>query len=140
MLGERAHTAAIIEKGSSSDTWNLYQAKKNRAYNTELAKFQLSVTKPADEAAAKKAEEKIKEYSDHLAKWDKDTEQESDQAKEFDEKFEHAEILGNRFNLAQVLLEIALVVTSITLLTHRKAYWYLGFLFAIGGILQLSRF
>jgi hypothetical protein len=41
---------------------------------------------------------------------------------------------ANRFDLGEVFLEIALVVTSITLLTEKRAYWYLGFVLAAVGL------
>jgi hypothetical protein len=43
---------------------------------------------------------------------------------------------AGRFDLAEVLLEIALVVTSITLLTRRRGFWIVGLvLAAIGGVI-----
>src|ERR1035437_7607182 len=38
---------------------------------------------------------------------------------------------ADRFDLGEVFLEIALVVTYITLLTDKRAYWYFGFVLAI---------
>ncbi len=132
MLGERSHTAAIINQAKASDQWNLYQAKKDRAHISGTAGEMLTVIAPKNPDA----EQQIEKDKKYVEKEKADSEAETEVAKSFEEKVEHAELLGNRFNLAQVLLEIALVVTSITLLTHRKAYWYLGFLFAIGGIVS----
>ena len=44
------------------------------------------------------------------------------------------EARGNRFDLAETLLEIGLVITSVTLLTKRKAYWYAGIAASLAGI------
>jgi Flp pilus assembly protein TadB len=130
MLGERSHTSAIINQAKASDQWNLYQAKKNRAYNTGLNKDTLTIL------AAKNpdAEKLIDKYKEYVEKEKADSEGEQEIAKGFEEKVERAEMLSDRFNLAQVLLEIALVVTSISLLTHARIYWYIGFVFAAGGI------
>jgi len=35
-------------------------------------------------------------------------------------------------------LEIGLVVTSITLLTRKRAYWYLGMVFSVIGIVATA--
>jgi hypothetical protein len=32
------------------------------------------------------------------------------------------------------LLEIGLVITSVTLLTRKRAYWYVGIVFSVCGI------
>ena len=53
-----------------------------------------------------------------------------------EKKVEEAEAHGNRFDLAETLLEIGLVVTSVTLLTKSRIYWFLGLGFAAAGILS----
>jgi hypothetical protein len=45
-----------------------------------------------------------------------------------------AEARASRFDLAEALLEIGLVITSVTLLTRSRAYWYLGLVFSVAGI------
>jgi hypothetical protein len=38
------------------------------------------------------------------------------------------------YDLAEVFLEIGLVITSITLLSGRRVFWYLGIVFAVVGV------
>jgi hypothetical protein len=46
---------------------------------------------------------------------------------------------ADRFDLGEVFLEIALVVTSITLLSGRRIFWYSGIVFsAIGVVVALT--
>ena len=47
-------------------------------------------------------------------------------------KFE--ERRADRFDLGEVILEAALVITSITILTRKKAFWALGIILAGAGI------
>ena len=54
--------------------------------------------------------------------------------KTLEEKVEQAEARANRFDLSEALLEIGLVITSVTLLTRSRIYWYLGIVFSLGGI------
>jgi hypothetical protein len=51
---------------------------------------------------------------------------------------ELAEHKADRFDLGEALLEIGLVITSITLLTRQRGYWYLGMTFGIAGLLAAS--
>ena len=69
VLGHRRHTEAVLNQAKASDTWNEYQAKKNRAYDTALVTDLLSVVTVADANAAKKT---AKGYADHQAKWAED--------------------------------------------------------------------
>jgi hypothetical protein len=49
-----------------------------------------------------------------------------------------AEARAVRFDLAEALLEIGLVITSVTLLTRVRLYWYLGIVFSIAGIVSAA--
>ncbi len=131
VLGHRTHTEAVLNQNKATDQWNFYQAKKIRANDTQIAQDLLTVVTIADKDAEKKI---AKNYADHQAKWTADLEAEQEKAKALEEKVEQAEARANRFDLGEALLEIGLVVTSVTLLTHSRAYWYLGILFALGGV------
>jgi hypothetical protein len=131
VLGHRTHTEAVLDQNRATDQWNEYQAKKIRSYNTQLAADLLSVTTLADQTAAK---ELAKSYADHQVKWADDLKQAKDQAEALEAKVAQAEARADRFDLAEALLEIGLVITSITLLTRRRIYWYLGLIFSLGGI------
>ena len=131
VLGHRTHTEAVLDQNKATDQWNEDQAKKIRSYNTQLASDLLSVTTLADRDAANKL---AKGYADHQAKWAGDLKDAQDQAEALEAKVAQAEARADRFDLAEALLEIGLVITSITLLTRKRIYWYLGLVFSLGGI------
>ena len=133
VLGHRTHTEAVLFQNKATDQWNEYQAKKIRSYNTSLAGDMLSAITVADKD---KAEKIAKGYADHQAKWNADLNEEQEKAKGLEERVEHAEARADRFDLGEALLEIGLVITSVTLLTRSRIYWYFGMLFAAGGILS----
>jgi Domain of unknown function (DUF4337) len=133
VLGHRTHTEAVLDQNKATDMWNEYQAKKIRSYDTSLSTDLLSVIAVADKDKAAKI---AKAYADHQEKWNDDLEKGHDKAKELEKKVEEAEAHANRFDLSEALLEIGLVVTSVTLLTRSRIYWLLGLVFAAGGILS----
>ncbi len=45
---------------------------------------------------------------------------------------------ADRFDIGEVLLEIGLVITSITLLTGRRVYWKMGMVFGALGIIAAA--
>jgi hypothetical protein len=132
VLGHRTHTQAVLEQARASDQWNLYQAKKIRQYNTTLAEDLLSNVAVADKA---KAGSTLATYKAHLSKWDSDLSAEQETAHKFEEQVEVAESKASWFDLGEAMLEIALVVTSITLLTRQRMYWVLGMIFGAAGLL-----
>ena len=131
VLGHRTHTEAVLSQNKATDQWNEYQAHKIRSNDTALASDLLSVVTIADKTAAAKI---AKSYADHQAKWTDELKDDKEKAEALETKVEQAEARANRFDLAEALLEIGLVITSVTLLTRRRAYWYLGIVFSLGGI------
>jgi hypothetical protein len=131
VLGHRTHTQAILYQDKATDQWNYYQAHKIRSNDTALATDLLSVVTIADKDAAKKI---AKGYADHQAKWANDLKDQQEKAEALEAKVEQAEARANRFDLAEALLEIGLVITSVTLLTHSRLYWYIGIAFSLAGI------
>lgn len=133
VLGHRTHTEALLYQNKATDMWNEYQAQKIRSTDTGNTADLMSVLTVADKD---KAATKLKGYADHQAKWNSDFEKDQEKAKEFEKKVEEAEAHGSRFDLAETLLEIGLVVTSVTLLTKSRIYWFLGLIFAAAGIVS----
>jgi hypothetical protein len=131
VLGHRTHTEAVLDQNKATDQWNEYQAKKIRSYDTGLITDLLTVMTLTDKSSADKI---AKGYKDHQAKWNDDLKEGQEKAEALEKKVEYAEARANRFDLAEALLEIGLVITSVTLLTRSRIYWFLGLIFAAGGI------
>jgi len=131
VLGHRSHTQAVLAQSRASDQWNLYQAKKIRQQDVALTTDLINIfsTPPSKEAAAK-----LDEYKTHSAKWDEDIKQAADQAQAFAEETERAEHRADRFDLSEALLQIGVVLASITLLTRRKSYWVTGMVLGAAGL------
>lgn len=131
LLGHRAHTEEVLLQTRSADQWAYYQAKEIRRRNyelflDELSVFSLQSSQQVDAIKEKYAKE-IERYKEEL----KDIEAEAKRA-EAEVKIEEAR--ADRYDLSEVLLEAALVISSITLLTRKKLFWYFGMVLALTGI------
>jgi len=133
VLGHRTHTEAVLDQNKATDQWNEYQAKKIRSYNTSLESDLLGVVNLNDKDKAAKL---AKSYADHQAKWTEDLKEGQEKAEGLEALVEKAKARAARFDLGEALLEIGLVVTSVTLLTRSRIYWYFGMAFAAAGVLS----
>lgn len=136
VLSHRTHTEAVLEQAKASDQWNEYQAKKIRLNETQLTSDLLSTLAVHDDSAKKL----IDGYKEHASKWADDLKDEQDKAHEYEAEVRRSERKASRFDLGEALLEIGLVVTSITLLTRQRAYWYLGIGFGLAGLIACATF
>jgi hypothetical protein len=129
VLGHRSHTEAVLSQARASDMWNEYQAKKIRSAN--LASFaDLLILQPVNNAAG--AAEKLKSYAGQQAKWAGELKEEQQKALDFEADVLHAEHQATRYDLGEALLQISVVLCSVTLFTRRKLYFFIGL--SIGGI------
>lgn len=131
VLSHRAHTAAVLNQARASDEWGLYQAKKIRQSSISTTIDLMNVLKPGDTAAA----ERIAEYRQHTAKWDADLAESEHRARELEEQVETAEHHAGRFDAGEALLQISVVLASITLLTRQRLYWFVALLVGTIGII-----
>jgi Domain of unknown function (DUF4337) len=131
LLGHRAHTEEVVLQNKVSDQWAFYQAKNIRRHTDELFADITSVIASKDQAQTSKLHDK---YSAEAGRY-KDEQKDLDaEAHKLEQDTEHARRRGDRYDLAEVFLEIALVITSITLLSGRRIFWHLGIILSIVGI------
>lgn len=132
LLGHRTHTEEIILQNKVTDQWAYYQAKNIRRHTDELFADLTTIVASKDAEAAAKLHEKYGAEADRY----KDEQKELDaEARELEKEAELTRRKADRFDLGEVFLEIALVITSITLLSGRRIFWHLGLFLATAGIL-----
>lgn len=131
VLSHRDHTDAVLMQARASDIWNQYQAKKIRSESTANS-IDLLELQPTGNPAATSA--RIADYNTHIAHWNEDLAEEEKQAREFEHEVEIAERKAARYDLGEALLQISIVLSSITLITRKHAYWILGMLVGATGL------
>ncbi len=132
VLGHRTHTEAVLSQSRAGDQWNEYQAKKIRSDQITVASDLLSLQPSSNSAAVEK---KMAEYAAHQEKWKDELAEEQKQAHEFEAEVRHAETQASRYDLGEALLQIAVVLCSITLFTRRRLYFVLGLSIGAAGLL-----
>jgi hypothetical protein len=131
LLGHRTSTEEVVLQNRVTDQWGYYQAKNIRRHSDEQLADLTTVIATRDPEAATKLQEKYRAEAERY----RDEQKELDaKAKELEQEADLAHRKTNRFDLGEVFLEIALVITSITLLSGRRMFWYLGLLFGSAGI------
>jgi len=131
LLGHRTHTEEIILQNKVTDQWAYYQAKNIRRHNDELFADLTTVMATKDAEAAAKLQEKYRAEADRYKEEQKDLDKE---ARVLENEAEHTRRKADRFDLSEVFMEIALVITSITLLSSRRIFWHLGLVMAAAGV------
>jgi hypothetical protein len=131
LLGHRAHTEEVVLQTKASDQWAYYQAKNIRRHTDELFADLTSTMAANDAQKAAQLHEKYQAEADKYRDQQKDIDAE---ARKLEQETQHERRRADRFDLGEVFLEIGLVVTSITLLSGRRAFWYSGMVMGAIGL------
>ncbi len=132
VLGHRAHTRTILDQTRAADAWSEYQARSIRSHNYDLFTDLLSVAHVNDDAEAQKLKDR---YASEQQRYQREQDAVEAKAKRFEASAEEQERQAGRYDLGEVCLEAALVITSITLITRKKPFWLLGSALAAAGVL-----
>jgi hypothetical protein len=131
VLGHRSHTEAVLAQSRADDQWNLYEAKKIRQDSLEVTIDQMQLQPTLD---AKGTAAKLAEYKAHVSKWNKDLSDTQQEAKSYQRDVEHAEKQAARYDLGEALLQISVVLSSITLFTRRRSWFFTGLALGVAGL------
>jgi Domain of unknown function (DUF4337) len=138
LLGHRAHTEEVVLQAKASDQWAYFQAKNSRRHEDELFVDLTSVQPTIDTSGLAKLREKYSGEADRYKDEQKGIEE---KAHDMEAEVATERDRADRYDLAEVFLDVGLVITSITLLSGRRLFWFLGmFLGAVGAALAMTGF
>jgi len=151
----RYQTLANIDHTKASDQWSYYQAKNIRKNEMDALGVLLGMVAvdPKNEDGRKKI---VEDWKTQAQRYGMEKEEITKKAKEFEasaEEFQHKaketlenvekrveeshleHLRGNRYDAAELGVEIALVLSSLAVLTKRAGFWYVGIVCCSLGML-----
>ncbi len=131
LLGQRAAKEELLLQTQETDQWAFFQAKNSGLRTSQIGADMLSVLTPVDkekaEALREKYQKEAERYTDEKA-----------EAKKEAEKLKEERMVtsrrGDRYEAGEVFVEMALILSSLTLLTKKKLFWFTGITLGIVGI------
>ena len=132
LMGGRLHAEAMLDQTQATDQWSQYQAKVIRERSYEVFLDQVSVFTLQDPA---RADELKAKYAKEIERYTAETKDIEKQASAEGDEVEVLERRSDWFDFASILFEASLVSCSITLLTRKRLYWYMGLASGFSGLL-----
>lgn len=130
VLGHFYTTEEIVLQQRAADQWAFSQAKNIRRYESEIVLDLLQAG-----AAASRSEAVIQKYSSNRERYEKETEQNQEKAREFEAERDVSHHKAIRLHFGEVFLEISIVLASLAILSKRPLLWYLSIVGAAAGAL-----
>jgi hypothetical protein len=132
LLGHRASTEVVVLQNRATDQWNLFQAKNSRGHEMAVAADMFGTFMPTDKDKAETLHEK---YAKEAERYDKEKEEASVESKKLEAERDLMDKKGDRYDAGEVILEIALIICSLTLLTKKRLFWILGIAIGLVGVI-----
>jgi hypothetical protein len=132
LLGHRAHTEELLLQTKATDQWAYYQAKDIRQHSYETFLDQLSLAAPQNSDRVQKLRDK---YTKEVQRYRAQQSEIEAEARKAESEVTLQRRRADRFDLGEVILEAALVICSIALLTRKGLFWKLGLVLGISGTL-----
>jgi hypothetical protein len=131
VAGQHFNTEQLLMQGRASDEWAYYQAKDIRRFTAEATRdIMLNLKPPSPSETA---------YDQSAKKYRGDAERIEERARDFERERDRAGNKANRFHFGEVFLEIAIVLSSLSILTKTKLLFFAGvFMSAIGLVIAVS--
>lgn len=126
MLAHRTHTEEVLLQTRAADQWEYYQAKNSRSRMYE-ADSRLATLSAAGKDLAGQLSENSKKESE-------DAEKIRQKAEHLEEETDSTARRATYFDVAEVMLEISLVLCSVTLLTTLPVFWLSSFISTLAGL------
>ncbi len=120
-LGDNAKTSSIIETNEASNQWGWYQAKAVKGQMATIHGELLGALSGAapDEARAKE----IARLRDDATRYEQEKAGIKKQAEDLQKQAAHDSKTNDRCDLASLMLQIAVVICSVAILSHWRAIW-----------------
>ena len=131
LLGHRTHTHELLLQNKATNQWAYFQAKNIRRHSYQTFLDLLSVSDVRDPKRATQLKEK---YETEVERYRNEQKEIEAAARHLEQEVDLARREADRFDLGEVLLEAALVICSISLLTSRRAFWMMGVVIGMAGL------
>jgi len=135
LFGHRATTDELLNQTKATDQWAYYQAKNIRKHSDEQIADLLNMVDVKDKTEGQKIIDKYSKEAERYKDEQKDIESE---AKKLEDEAKLLQRKADKFDFGEIILEAALVITSMTLLTKWRVFWFTGMILGIVGVIMAS--
>ena len=129
MLAHRTHTQEVVLQTRAADQWGYYQAKSSRSHMYDADSRLALVLGSGRDIAGLLAETGKKESAD--------AERIRQMAEHLEGETDSAARRATYFDVAEVALEVSLVLCSVTLLTTLPVFWLASFISTLAGFVLI---
>ena len=134
---------SILKQTQASNQWAYYQAKSIKGYLYELQKEKLETDLrllPASTPpeVVQDFKNRIESYSSNIKRYEAEKLDIQKQALALETERDQASVHSQQFGIAVILLQLAILLSSIASVMKKKPIWILGIFLGLAGFLYIA--
>jgi hypothetical protein len=132
MYSSGSGSDAQMAATKAADEWSYFQSKSVKEHTFQVERDLAGMLAPASVDEAKRAAF-IDNCNKQAAKYEKEKEEAKVKALDYEKQIDAANRSGSRFGLGALMLQIAIVITSVSLLVRKLGIYLVGALLGLTG-------
>ncbi|MBX7207505.1 MAG: DUF4337 domain-containing protein [Verrucomicrobiaceae bacterium] len=128
--GDNAKTDSILKTNEATNKWAYFQSK---SIKQSLREFEADMIKLSPSAASGEAAKKLDEMKLEIERYGAEKEKIGGEAKQLVDEATASGEINDKCDQAALLLQIAVVIASVAILTRWKLMWYASLVLAAAG-------
>lgn len=134
---------SILKQTQASNQWAYYQAKSIKGYLYELQKEKLEtdlrlLPASAPPEVVQDYKNRIESYSSNIKRYEAEKQDIQKQALALETERDQASVHSQQFGIAVILLQLAILLSSIASVMKKKPIWILGIFLGLAGFIYIA--
>jgi hypothetical protein len=126
VLAQHFNTEKLLAQGKASDEWAYSQAKDIRHYVAQATRDSLKDLRPGSAM--------VNSYEQDAKKYKKEAADIQEKARDLEKERDALGARADRFHFGEVFLELAIVLSSLAILTKSQPFYWAGIVAAVAGV------
>ncbi len=133
----------ILKQTQASNQWAYYQAKSIKGYLYELQKEKLEadlrlLPSTTPQEAIDDLKRRIESYASNIKRYESEKQDIQKLAMALEAERDQASVHSQQFGIAVILLQLAILLSSIASVMKKKPVWVLGIFLGLAGFIYIA--
>lgn len=133
-FGDHAQTEAIIKTNQASDMWAFYQAKSLKSLMVTSENRVLDALVRVTQSEDPKTQARMDDNAKEQKRYETEQADIKKKAEDLSGEAQHETLIDKRYHLSAMILQMAIVLCSVAILSRWRGIWSVGILVALAGI------
>lgn len=138
LLAQRTSREVSILQEEITDKWAYYGAKRLQVFMLETFRDLAGAISKGDPKAVQPDPHFEEKYTADIKRFEEDSQEIASEATQLEARSSELEIRGKFLYIAELLLAISVVASSLAMLTRLERFWYAALLLGLAGAANLT--